>query len=168
MATSDSILDQINKAGLDIHALLRIRSSVEQLLVAKRRDLEKQLAAMSDAFGAVPARRGPGRPAGSKNAAPAAASAAPSAGGKRKRVRRVASNNPGKHNGLSVAAAVRKIIEAKGGKASASEIKKAFDAAGDKRNLNFTLLVRAGSVKRTGSDKKKSGEKGRAGGIYAI
>jgi hypothetical protein len=51
---------------------------------------------------------------------------------------------------------------------SAAEIKKHFAAAGDRRNLNFTLLSRSGLVKRTGFEKKEEGKKGRAGGIYAL
>ena len=168
MATVDALLEQINKADLDIHALLKIRSAVEDRLVGRRRELMKQLEAMEGAFGsaatAAPAPKR-GRPAGKASSAPAAK--APVAKGKRKRGPN-AKNSEGKHAGMSVAAAVQKVITQKGGKLSAGEIKKAFDAAGDRRNLNFTLLVRANTVKRVGSDTKKDGKKGRVGGVYAV
>lgn len=166
MASTETLLEQVGRADLDIHALLKLRGAIEDRLVAKRRDLMKQLEAMEGAFAtaapaAAPAKRG--RPAGKASTAPATAKPA----GKRKRGPN-AKNSAGKHADMSVAEAVRKVISQKGGKASAGEIKKAFDAAGDRRNLNFTLLVRANTVKRVGSDTKKDGKKGRVGGVYGL
>ncbi|MDZ4829886.1 MAG: hypothetical protein SGJ09_06765 [Phycisphaerae bacterium] len=164
MATTETLLEQVNRADLDIHALLKLRGAIEDRLVSKRGDLMKQLEAMEGAFGtSIAARPKRGRPAGktSTTAAPAKSN------GKRKRGPNT-KNSAGKHADMSVADAVRKVIGQKGGKASAGEIKKAFDAAGDRRNLNFTLLVRANTVKRVGSDIKKDGKKGRVGGVYGL
>lgn len=178
MAQLDSILEQINRSELDILALLKLRTAVEDKLTARHRDLRKQLAAVEGAMGAgrdagapaaassaAPARRGrrPGRPA--RTAAPAGA--AKSAGKSRRGGARSARSS-GKHGEMSVGEAVVALLKAKGGKMSAAEIKKHFAAAGDRRNLNFTLLSRGGLVKRTGFEKKEEGKKGRAGGIYAL
>lgn len=160
MASLDSLLDQIAKSDLDIAVLLRIRSAVEDRLASCRKELQKQLAAVEGAMaagtGVMPRASTPaprrGRPAGSV----------------KRRAARSGTNAAGKHAGLSVAAAVTKALQSRGGKASASEIKKIFATAGDKRNLNFTLLTQAGTVKRVGFEQKKDGRKGRAGGIYAI
>jgi hypothetical protein len=186
MATIDTILEQIGKADFDVHGLLKLRSAVEARLVEMRRDLTKQLDAMVTVFGGgeggAPAAA---RPAGAKRGrkpGPKAASAKPAGkrgpkpGKKRgpkpgswsKRAPRSGTHSVGKHSGLSVADAVRKAIESKGGKASATEIKKIFENAGDKRNLNFTLLGEAGAIKRVAFEQKKPGQKGRAAGIYAV
>lgn len=183
MAAIDTILEQIGKADFDVHGLLKLRSAVEARLVELRRDLTKQLDAMQNVFGAddapkatgsTGAKRGrkPGPKAGS---AKPAGKPGPKAGKKRgpkpgswsKRAPRSGTHSVGKHSGLSVADAVRKAIESKGGKASATEIKKIFENAGDKRNLNFTLLVEAGAIKRVAFEQKKPGQKGRAAGIYS-
>src|SRR5262245_9151932 len=152
---SVDLVEQINRSDLDLRTLLRLRTALDQRLVAKRRDLEQQLQEMQAlGTGAAPTGKRRGRPPGS--------GAKSSGGGGRRRARK-STNSAGKHSGISVADAVRKVIEAKGGKLPASEIKKAFDAAGDRRNLNFTLLVRSGALKRNGFEARKG--KGRAGGI---
>ncbi len=158
MAAIDSLFEQVAKSDLDIAVLLKLRNALDEKLAAKHRDLKRQLAAVEEAMAdgppdAAPSRRG--RPARK-------------AAGRRGRRGGAAGAKPaGKHAGMSVIAAVQKAIQAKGGKASAADIKKAFASAGDKRNLNFTLLTRGGGIKRVGFEAKKEGHKGRAGGIYA-
>ncbi|MBL9121763.1 MAG: hypothetical protein JNL80_17800 [Phycisphaerae bacterium] len=144
MASIETLLEQVAKSDLDITALLKLRSAVDDKLAVVRKDLERQLQALD---GPAPRR---GRPAGAR------------------RTRRNAANTPGKHQGMSVAEAVRKIISSKGGKLSTAQIKKYFSDAGDTRNLNFTILVRGGVLKKVGTESKKEGKKGRAGGIYAV
>jgi hypothetical protein len=144
MATIESLLEQVTKSDLDIPALLKLRSAVEDKLGSVRRELERQLQALD---GNAPRR---GRPAKARSG------------------RRNARNTPGKHQGMSVAEAVRKVISAKGGKLSTAQIKKYFADAGDTRNLNFTILVRSGFIKKVGTESKKEGKKGRAGGVYAV
>jgi hypothetical protein len=176
MAQLDSILEQINKSDLDILALLKLRSTVEDKLTARHRDLRKQLAAVEDAMGVgaeasaavagsaggqVRRGRRPGRPARS-----AASAGKPARKSRRGGAR--SARTSGKHGEMSVGEAVVALLKAKGGKMSAAEIKQHFAAAGDRRNLNFTLLSRAGLVKRIGFEKKEEGKKGRAGGIYAL
>lgn len=178
MALIDTLLDQIGKSEFDIHALLKLRGAIEDRLLSQRRDLMKQLDAMANAFGGAASVRDsrPSARSGAGSALKARAKPGPKAGGKRggkagrwsKRAARRGTHAAGKHAGLSVADAVRKVIEAKGGKVSAGEIKKAFGAAGDKRNLNFTLLTQNGAIKRTGFEPKRPGQKGRAAGIYAV
>lgn len=144
MASIETLLEQVAKSDLDITALLKLRGAVDEKLNLVRRDLERQLEALS---GNAPKR---GRPAGVR------------------RARRNAANSPGKHQGLSVADAVRKVIGSKGGKLSTAQIKKHFADAGDTRNLNFTILVRSGVLKKVGTESKREGKKGRAGGIYSV
>jgi|JI102314A1RNA_FD_contig_31_1385180_length_730_multi_5_in_0_out_0_2 hypothetical protein len=145
MASIETLLEQVSKSDLDITALLKLRSAVEEKIGAVRRDIERQLQALD---GGTPARRG--RPAGKRRAG------------------RSTANTPGRHSGMSVADAVRKVISGKGGKLSTAQIKKAFTDAGDTRNLNFTILVRSGVLKKVGTETKRDGKKGRAGGIYAV
>lgn len=144
MASIETLLEQVAKSDLDITALLKLRGAVDEKIAVVRKDLERQLLALE---GDTPKR---GRPAGAR------------------RTRRSAANTPGKHQGLSVADAVRKVISAKGGKLSTAQIKKYFNDAGDTRNLNFTILVRSGVLKKVGTESKKEGKKGRAGGIYSV
>lgn len=146
MASIETLLEQVSKSDLDITSLLKLRSAVEEKIGAVRRDIERQLQALDG--GNTPARRG--RPAGKRRAG------------------RSAANTPGRHSGMSVADAVRKVISGKGGKLSTAQIKKAFTDAGDTRNLNFTILVRSGVLKKVGTETKRDGKKGRAGGIYAV
>lgn len=150
MASIETLLEQVSKSDLDIGALLKLRAAVEDKINAVRKAIERQLEALDGAMDASPAPKR-GRPAGGK-----------------RRAGRRAANTPGRHQGLSVADAVRKVISSKGGKLSTAQIKKAFSDAGDTRNLNFTILVRAGVLKKVGTETKRDGKKGRAGGIYAV
>lgn len=149
MASIETLLEQVSKSDLDITSLLKLRGAVEDKINAVRREIEKQLQAL-DGGGSSSAAPRRGRPAGKRRAG------------------RNSANTPGRHQGLSVAEAVRKVISAKGGKLSTAQIKKAFGDAGDTRNLNFTILVRGGVLKKVGTETKRDGKKGRAGGIYAV
>jgi hypothetical protein len=160
MASIESLLEQVSKSELDITALLKLRSAVEDKISAVRRSIQKQLEALDGAMtsassaGSSPAPARRGRPVGSKN--------------RKRRVGRPSAAGAGKHSGMTVAEAVRKVVSKGGGKMSTSQIKKAFDDAGDARILNFTILVSGGVLKKVGTEPKKDGKKGRAGGIYAL
>ncbi len=159
MASIESLLEQVSKSELDITALLKLRGAVEDKISSVRRSIQKQLEALDGAMASssassspAPARRG--RPVGSTN--------------RKRRVGRPSAGSAGKHAGMTVAEAVRKVVGKGGGKMSTSQIKKAFDDAGDTRILNFTILVSGGVLKKVGTEPKKDGKKGRAGGIYAL
>jgi hypothetical protein len=162
MASIETLLEQVSKSDLDITALLKLRSTVEDRISSARRSIQKQLEALDGAMSSAsasasaaspaPARRG--RPVGSVN--------------RKRRVGRPSAGSAGKHAGMTVAEAVRKVLSKGGGKMSTSQIKKAFDDAGDTRVLNFTILVSGGVLKKVGTESKKDGKKGRAGGIYAL
>jgi hypothetical protein len=167
MASIESLLEQVSKSDLGVAALVRLRAAIDQRLVAASEDLDRQRAAIEAALSSI-GRAKPGRPAKAPRAAVAAsAPSAPAAPAGRRKRRAGGAGGAGKHAGLSVADAVRKVI-GKGNKMSAAQIKKAFNDAGDKRILNFTILARGGVVKRVGLEKKEPGSRGRAGGIYSL
>ena len=89
MASIETLLEQVSKSDLDITALLKLRSAVEDKINAVRREIEKQLQAL-DGGGSSTAAPRRGRPAGKRRAG------------------RKSANTPGRHQGLSVAEAVRK------------------------------------------------------------
>lgn len=165
MATLDSIIDQIAKSDLDILGLLKLRTTIEDRLSARHRELRKQLAAVE---GAMPGAGGDDEPKQTRRRGRSSAARKTPVRARKTRRRSRGAGGSGKHAGMSVSEAVVALLKSKGGKMSAAEIKKSFVSAGDRRNLNFTLLTRSGTVKRTGFEAKKEGKKGRVGGIYSL
>lgn len=68
---------------------------------------------------------------------------------------------------IPVAQVVLNVIAANKGKASTSQIRKAFEEAGDERGFNLSALAAAGIINKVGEEEKAEGQKGRAPGIYA-
>jgi hypothetical protein len=167
MATLETLIDQLTKSDLDILALLKLRGSIDRKIAAVRDGLRRQLEQVEGALADASA-DSEGSGGGSRRGRPAGGKAKPRKKAARRTGKRGSAAIAGKHAGLSVADAVKKIFEAKGGKLATADLKKSFVAAGDKRNLNFTILVRQGLLKRVGFEARKEGKKGRAGGIYTL
>jgi hypothetical protein len=83
-------------------------------------------------------------------------------GGKRKR------GASGKNAGKNLAEAVSAIVNAKGGKADATEIKAELAKAGDRRAFNPSQLVNQGILKKVGTAPRKVGQKGAPSGVYSV
>jgi len=157
MSSPRALIRTVQSAKLDLQGLLEVRRALDQRLEKERSSLSLTLKSIDGALATPPGGR--------------AAVARMLLGGLRmpgSRKARSGTKPPGRNEGLSVADAVRKAITAKGGKASAGEIKEAFARAGDKRVLNFTILVNTGVLKRAGDAPRIKGRRGRAGCMYTI
>jgi len=155
ITATKKLIQSIAAAELEVPALLEVRRALDEHLERHRDRLSERLRFIDGALRVPPG----GKASVARNLM----------GGLRKpgaRKARSGTKPPGRHEGLSVADAVRKVISAKGGKASAGDIKEAFAKAGDKRVLNFTILVNAGVLRRAGDAPRIKGKKGRAGSLY--
>jgi hypothetical protein len=136
-------------------ALLELRKDLTAEIGRRINDQEKSVRKMRAAFGMEEEEE----EGGNGRAAPKAKRGR-KAGGTR------TAQSPGKHEGMSVGDALGKVMGGVGKKMPSSEIKAAFAKAKDGRNLNFSLLEKAGTVKRVGDEKKKEGQRGRPGGVF--
>lgn len=157
MPSPRALIRSVQTADLDLEGLLEVRRALDQRLEKQRSTLALTIKSIDGALAIPPG----GRPSVARALL----------GGMRTpgtRKARSGTKPPGRHEGLSVADSVRKVINSKGGKASAGEIKEAFARAGDKRVLNFTILVNTGILKRAGDAPRIKGRRGRAGCMYTV
>lgn len=157
MSSPRALVRSVQNAKLDLEGLLEIRRALDQRLEKQRSSLAATMRTIDGAL-AIP-------PGGKASVARALLGGLRTPGSRKARS---GTKPPGRHEGLSVADSVRKVIGSKGGKASAGEIKEAFARAGDKRVLNFTILVNTGILKRAGDAPRIKGRRGRAGCMYTV
>lgn len=157
MSSPRALIRSVQTAKLDLEGLLEVRRALDQRLEKQRSSLVLTMKTIDGAL-ATP-------PGGRASVARALLGGLKVPGARKARS---GTKPPGRHEGLSVADSVRKVITAKGGKASAGEIKEAFARAGDRRVLNFTILANTGVVKRAGDAPRIKGRRGRAGCMYTV